>query len=112
MTLSAQIRDLIVSYSAGTMDVSKFRDEFLPLFASTNGSDKDASDLAFNVESVYAEYIEELIEEKDLRVRLSHLVPSKEENVFILGFKETTRNESPEVATYLSTSSRESIAVS
>jgi hypothetical protein len=103
MSVSAKIRDLISDYSAGSMDVSQFRDRFLPLLATSNVCDKDGINLAFNVESIYAEYVAQIIDEKELRSRLTHLAPL-EKNSYVFGFGATSGNDASELRSVIGSS--------
>lgn len=93
MEFSPDLRNLISSYTAGNINVTKFRMAFVPLFVGSNKADSEAFSLALNMESTYAEFVEGLVNETELKNRLGHLVQPPQ---IILGFApSTTGNDSP-----------------
>jgi hypothetical protein len=76
MPLFDQIRDVVLSFVEKRINVAEFRQAFGPLYAQTGNSDSQTIELATNIESTYALFVEELIDADELQVRFKNLVPA------------------------------------
>lgn len=80
MPLFDQIRDVVVSFTEKRINVTDFRQSFGPLYAQTGPSDSETIEFATSIESTYALFVEQLIDENELQLRLKHMIPASVAN--------------------------------
>ncbi|MBZ5550466.1 MAG: hypothetical protein LAO22_21325 [Acidobacteriia bacterium] len=80
MPLLDQIRDVVMSFAEKRINVTDFRQNFGHLYAQTANSDSETIELATDIESTYALFVEQLIDESELQIRLKNLIPISSAN--------------------------------
>ena len=76
MPLYDKIRDLIGAYYDANLDSHQFRESFADLFTESDTADFDTENLAIEVEALFGDFIDGVIQESDLKTRLLKLAPS------------------------------------
>src|SRR5579872_6247386 len=76
MPLFDDIRDLIGDFYDGIITVDDFREQFAPLYFESDHAEPSTENLAIAVDGLYADFLNQLIDEQALRQRLFHLAPS------------------------------------
>jgi hypothetical protein len=81
MTFYTQIRELLLRYVGGEINLPKFREGFVLLYDDAIRSNKEAADLAKNIEVLYGELVCREISQEQFIIKLRSIPASQSDAI-------------------------------